>query len=156
LEAEDLAQEALIRAWRNRRKLRDPDRWEEWLAQITRNEALRALERNLPIPVEELEDQGEEDPQIEDLVNRTELAAALASLSESDRQILMLRYAEDLTQPAVAKRLGIGESAAKVRLSRARKKLEASWREISAPLSPGLGKKRDPCKASPQAETMDS
>jgi RNA polymerase sigma-70 factor (ECF subfamily) len=122
VEAEDLAQDALVRAWRNREKLRDPERWEEWLAQIARNEALRAFGRNIPIPAE-VEELGEEDSRLEDLVEGTELQAALDSLSESDRRILMLRYAEDLTQPAVAERLGIGESAAKVRLSRARRKL---------------------------------
>jgi RNA polymerase sigma-70 factor (ECF subfamily) len=121
-EAEDLAQEALIRAWRNREKLRDPERWEEWLAQIARNEALRGMQRRVPIPAE-IEEQGEEDSRLEDLVESAELQTALASLSENDRQILMLRYAEDLTQPGVAERLGIGESAAKVRLSRARRKL---------------------------------
>lgn len=122
-EAEDLAHEALIRAWRGRANLRDPERWAEWLAQITRNEALRKFERKIPIPVDEMEDRGEEDFRLEEVVEASELRAALSCLSEGDREILRLRYVEDLTQPKVAERLGIGESAAKVRLSRARQKL---------------------------------
>ncbi len=123
MDAEDLAQEALLRAWRNRASLRDPERWEEWLAQVTRNQALRILERRVPVPVEELVESGEEDFRLEEMVDASEVRAALDLLSESDREILRLRYLEDLTQPKVAERLGIGESAAKVRLSRARQKL---------------------------------
>lgn len=122
LEAEDLAQETLIRAWRNRDKLSDPERWEGWLARIARNEALRALERKVPIPAE-LDERGEEDSRLEDLVESAEVQAALASLTERERQILTLRYAEDLTQPAVAERLGMPEGTAKAYLSRARRKL---------------------------------
>ncbi len=94
------------------------------MAQIARNEARRALERKVPIPVGDVEDHADEDQQLVDLVESTEVAAALTALSESDRQILKLRYEEDLTQPQISERLGIGESAAKVRLSRARKRLE--------------------------------
>jgi len=68
LDAEDVAQEALVQAWRSRSKLRDPDRWAEWLGQITKNKALRRLERQLPTPVEEFEDRGEEDYRLHDLV----------------------------------------------------------------------------------------
>lgn len=123
MDAEDVAQDALAQAWSSRSKLRSPDRWAEWLEQITRNKALRRLERRLPTPVEEIEDRGEEDHRLNDLVEGAELQAALLSLSDADREILALRYVEDLTQPQVAVRLGISESAAKVRLSRARQKL---------------------------------
>lgn len=121
-EAEDLAQETLIRAWRNRNKLRDPEGWEAWLARIARNEVMRALERKIPLPAE-VEEVGEEDSRLDDLLESAEMETALASLSESERQILHLRYAEDLTQPAVAERLGIPEGTAKAYLSRARQKL---------------------------------
>jgi len=130
LDAEDVAQEALVQAWRSRSKLRDPDRWAEWLGQITKNKALRRLERQLPTPVEEFEDRGEEDYRLHDLVEGAELQAALFSLSEADQEILGLRYVEDLTQPQVAVRLGISETAAKVRLSRARRKLAKRLSEV--------------------------
>lgn len=126
MEAEDIAQEALIHAWRNRSKLRDPDRWADWLTQIARRQALRTLERKLPLPAEVPDTLGEEDSTLTGLVEAAEVAAALASLSASDREILRLRYVEDLTQPQVADRLEIGESAAKVRLNRARKRLAKS------------------------------
>ena len=38
-EAEDIAQDALLRAWRRRSTLREADRRNQWLATIVRNEA---------------------------------------------------------------------------------------------------------------------
>jgi RNA polymerase sigma-70 factor (ECF subfamily) len=43
--AEDLAQETLLEAWRNRHKLRDPAGAERWLSAIARNVCLRWARR---------------------------------------------------------------------------------------------------------------
>lgn len=56
-------------------------------------------------------------------VERADLHAALNRLDERDRQLVRLRYDEDLTQEAIAKRLGIPEGTVKVRLHRVRDKL---------------------------------
>jgi RNA polymerase sigma-70 factor, ECF subfamily len=56
-------------------------------------------------------------------VELADLHAALRELSERDRLLLELRYEEDLTQAAIARRLGIPEGTVKVRLHRARAKL---------------------------------
>ena len=54
-EAEDVAQEALLRAWRRRSTLRDASRRKEWLGTIVRNEAFRLHARMRPDPVAEIE-----------------------------------------------------------------------------------------------------
>ena len=51
-EAEDIAQDALLRAWRRRSTLRDGARRKEWLGTIVRNEAFRQHARVRPDPVE--------------------------------------------------------------------------------------------------------
>lgn len=56
-------------------------------------------------------------------VELADLHAALERMSERDREILELRYEEDLTHPVIARRLGIPEGTVKVRLHRAREKL---------------------------------
>lgn len=122
-DAEDIAQNALIRAWRNREKLRDGERRSEWLARIARNEALRELDRRVPEPAEIVETVGEEDEQLNGVVESASVKAALAALSESDRELILLRYESDLTQSVIAERLGIPEGTVKVRLHRARAKL---------------------------------
>jgi len=123
-EAEDIAQDALLRAWRRRSTLRDSERRNQWLATIVRNEAFRQHARVRPDPTSTLEfSQGAEDEGVLAAVELADLHAALAGLSEPDRRLLEMRYEEDLTQATIASRLGIPEGTVKVRLHRARHKL---------------------------------
>jgi RNA polymerase sigma-70 factor (ECF subfamily) len=127
-EAEDIAQDALLRAWRHRSTLREADRRNQWLAAIVRNEAFRQHARIRPDPTATIETQeGAEDARVVATVERADLHAALRRLSERDRQLLQLRYSEDLTQQAIARRLGIPEGTVKVRLHRARNKLRRAY-----------------------------
>jgi RNA polymerase sigma-70 factor (ECF subfamily) len=123
-EAEDIAQDALLRAWRRRSTLRDADRRNQWLAAIVRNEAFRQHARVRPDPTATIElREGEEDERVLAAVELADLHAALQELSERDRRLLEMRYEEDLTQATIAHRLGIPEGTVKVRLHRARAKL---------------------------------
>jgi RNA polymerase sigma-70 factor (ECF subfamily) len=127
-EAEDIAQDALLRAWRRRSTLREADRRNQWLATIVRNEAFRRHARVRPDPTSMIETyEGAEDAQVVATVERADLHAALKQLNERDRQLLELRYGEDLTQSAIARRLGIPEGTVKVRLHRARDKLRRAY-----------------------------
>ena len=127
-EAEDIAQDALLRAWRRRSTLREADRRNQWLATIVRNEAFRQHARVRPDPIGTIEThEGAEDAQVLATVERADLHAALKVLSEKDRELLELRYSEDLTQSAIAARLGIPEGTVKVRLHRARNKLRRAY-----------------------------
>ncbi len=127
-EAEDIAQDALLRAWRRRSTLREADRRNQWLATIVRNEAFRQHARVRPDPTAAIETyEAVEDAQVVATVERADLHAALQRLSDRDRQLLELRYTEDLTQQAIARRLGIPEGTVKVRLHRARDKLRRAY-----------------------------
>ena len=127
-EAEDIAQDALLRAWRRRSTLRESERRNQWLATIVRNEAFRQHARLRPDPTSTIETQeGVEDAQVIATVERADLHAALELLSSRDRELLELRYTEDLTQQAIARRLGIPEGTVKVRLHRARDKLRRAF-----------------------------
>jgi len=127
-EAEDIAQDALLRAWRRRSTLRETDRRNQWLATIVRNEAFRQHSRMRPDPTAMIETyEGVEDERVVAAVERADLRAALKLLNDRDRQLLELRYTEDLTQQAIARRLGIPEGTVKVRLHRARDKLRRAY-----------------------------
>jgi RNA polymerase sigma-70 factor (ECF subfamily) len=129
-EAEDIAQDALLRAWRRRSTLRDGARRKEWLGTIVRNEAYRQHVRVRPDPVESIESrEGAEDEQILSTIERSDLHAVLGRLSDRDRELIQLRYEEDLTQEAIARRLGVPDGTVKVRLHRLRDKLR---REMDA------------------------
>ena len=127
-EAEDIAQDALLRAWRRRSTLREADRRNQWLATIVRNEAFRQHARIRPDPTSAIETyEGAEDAQVVATVEKADLHAALKLLSDRDRRLLEMRYGEDLTQSAIARRLGIPEGTVKVRLHRARDKLRRAY-----------------------------
>jgi RNA polymerase sigma-70 factor (ECF subfamily) len=127
-EAEDIAQDALLRAWRRRSTLRDTERRNQWLATIVRNEAFRQHARVRPDPTPAIEVlEGAEDERVVAAVELADFRAALKRLSDRDRRLLEMRYQEDLTQGAIAQRLGIPEGTVKVRLHRARNKLRRAY-----------------------------
>jgi RNA polymerase sigma-70 factor (ECF subfamily) len=132
-EAEDIAQDALLRAWRRRSTLRDSERRNQWLATIVRNEAFRQHARLRPDPTSSIEfSEGAEDERVLAAVELADLHAALDLLSERDRRLLEMKYEEDLTQGMIARRLGIPEGTVKVRLHRARNRLRLLYVGASA------------------------
>ena len=52
---------------------------------------------------------GEDDDRLEKVVDRAAIAPALAALPDRDRQILSMRFVEDLTQQEIAERVGISQ-----------------------------------------------
>ena len=127
-EAEDIAQEAVLRAWRNRASCRDPARPWAWLQEITRNETYRVFSRRAmthELPTEHMPDtptQSGEDA----VLSRIDVERALSALSPEDRMMIRLRYEADLTNPSVATALGLSVANVKVRLHRLRPQLEDS------------------------------
>src|SRR6201747_3230645 len=127
-EAEDIAQDALLRAWRRRSTLREADRRNQWLATIVRNEAFRQHARVRPDPTSAIETyEAVEDAQVLATVERADLHAALRRLRARHRQLLGLRYTEDLTQQAIARRRGLPGGDGEGRLHRARAKLRRAY-----------------------------
>ena len=104
------------------------------MAAIVRNEAFRQHARVRPDPTATIElQEGAEDERVLAAVELADLHAALKGLSKRDREILELRYEEDLTHPVIANRLGIPEGTVKVRLHRARAKLRLLYAGATVP-----------------------
>jgi RNA polymerase sigma-70 factor (ECF subfamily) len=124
--ADDAAQEAMTRAWRQRGSCHSPSAPGPWVAQIARNEALRLWQREQGRraragEVEEEPAPGE--PLEEETITRVSVRQALATLTEEERELVSLRYESDLAHPAIAAVLGMPEGTVKVRLHRIRKRL---------------------------------
>lgn len=134
-DAEDLAQDAFLRAFRRIEDLNNPDRFSSWLYGIALNRC-RDYAKNVrrdTYAFSHTDDQegadtlpGEHSPQDEDLVaeERSEkLWAALEELSSTYATPFLLKYRDGMTYKAMSKRLDVSVSALKVRVHRARKKL---------------------------------
>jgi RNA polymerase sigma-70 factor (ECF subfamily) len=128
----DVLQDAYLRAFRSLRGFRGDAAFSTWLYRITANCAATLLARRGRFDHEELED----DAPVADLrpgsdpeaaasaaAERDALSCALAELPPRLRTVVVLRDIYDLPHEAIAEELGISETAAKVRLHRARKKL---------------------------------
>lgn len=128
--AEEAVQEALLRAWRQRDSCQRPEAPLGWMVQITRNEALRLIDRNqlraqreLPSSHRAEPPQASTESEADGRLERLDLRRALAGISTDERALLALRYGCDLSQPDIAKALEVPEGTVKVRLHRARKRV---------------------------------
>lgn len=130
-DVEEIAQEALIRAWRHRASAQDPARRIGWLSQIVRNEAARywSCHRELVVWSEQVVE-ADPDPALSAAPARMDIRAALARLNRRDRLLLLLRYEVDLTQPRIAELLGAPEGTVKVWLHRARVNLKGELDDL--------------------------
>jgi RNA polymerase sigma factor (sigma-70 family) len=134
-DAEEAVQEAMIRAWRARDACRVPAARTAWLLQITRREALRVAERRSRVHDRERPDSQEGElvslrlSDIDNVESRVSFDQALGLLQPHDRDLVRLRYAEDLTQEQVAARLDLPAGTVKVRLHRARERLRKALEE---------------------------
>ena len=131
-DARDVAQEAYLRAFRALKRFRGDARFSTWMYRITANCASTHLSRRSKGRHEELSDDDsmiderpESDPasMAEAGFLRDRVTAALSDLPPILRAVVVLRDVYDLPHEAIASELGITESAAKVRLHRARRKL---------------------------------
>jgi RNA polymerase sigma-70 factor (ECF subfamily) len=125
--ADEAAQEAMTRAWRQRRSCNSPSAPGPWVAQIARNEALRLWQREQSYLARrgEFEEDGTdgEEPLEDQLIRRVSVMEALATLTADERKLVNLRYESDLAHPAIAEVLGVPEGTVKVRLHRIRNRL---------------------------------
>ena len=135
-EAEDVAQEAFLNAFRNLGHFRGQAKFSTWLISITLNEARGRLRRQSLVRMESLdetpEDGGNVSPALlrdwreipSEALERKEiremLQEAIRSLSPIYREVLIMRDIEDLSVEETATALTISIASVKTRLHRAR------------------------------------
>ena len=136
-DAEDVAQEAVLKAFKNLSRFRQESKFSTWIIQISINEAkmkLRKDRRRLYDSLDEnsASDEGDYIPKdfadwreipseaLEQKQLRKALTKALESLPEKYRTVLILRDIQHLSISETAQVLGISEANVKTRLSRAR------------------------------------
>ena len=139
-DAEDVAQEAFIKAFRNLSTFRGDAKFSTWLISITLNEARNRLRRQGIVRMQSLDEPPDEEgavspallrdwreipsEAVERQEVRTLIREAVETLPEIYRQVFLLRDVEELDVNETAQALSISISNVKVRLHRARMMLQ--------------------------------
>jgi len=136
-DAEDVAQEAVLKAFKNLSRFRQEAKFSTWVIQITINEAKMKLRKDRRHLYESL-DEGQQNEggdyipkdfadwreipseALEQSELRQALVRALDSLPEKYRMVLILRDVQQLSINETAEALGLSEANVKTRLCRAR------------------------------------
>jgi RNA polymerase sigma-70 factor (ECF subfamily) len=137
-DAEDAAQEAILKAFTNLPKFRGDSKFSTWLVRIATNEALMKLRKERRQKLHDSLDDGRKNEKgdyvprdfadwreipseaLQTKELRQALSRALASLTAKHREVFVMRDVQHFTIEETAKLLGIGKSAVKTRLLRAR------------------------------------
>ena len=121
--AEDVLQDALLRALRAYPRLRHADHLRAWLYRVTTSAAMdfhRSRRREFPT---------DDPPTVatHDRYDDGTFEAMIAALNEKNRLALRLRFVDDLDYDGIASRLGCSEVAARQRVSTAVRTLRESF-----------------------------
>jgi RNA polymerase sigma-70 factor (ECF subfamily) len=140
-EAEDLTQEAFLRAHKKLPSLRDPTKSLPWLYRIATNVSYdrfrQASFKNQPQSLDQSDGSGAEGtvaasisdpgPRLDLAMEREEMSSCvqryMSELSDQYRAVILLHDTQGLTNPQIAEMLDISLATVKIRLHRARKKL---------------------------------
>ena len=129
-DAEEVAQEVFVAAWRGLPSFRGESKFSSWLYQLTTNAAIDFLRREkrhrAATPIEDEPEPATPDtPQqaLEESEVRRALQQALDSLTPEHREIFLLRQMRQLSYEEIGRLLGLEAGTVKSRLSRAKKQL---------------------------------
>lgn len=133
-DAQDLTQEAFVKAYLDLARIRDPARFASWLHSITVNTCkmwLRDRKRADDLPLDavaesqaEFTDDGSPMEYAEAEELHLSITQAIASLSEKNRLAITLYYIDGLSYDEIGDFLSVPQSTIKSRLHRARKRLK--------------------------------
>lgn len=147
-EAEDVAQETLLRLWRGAKELQlGPGGAKPWLARVASNLAIDRIRaaRNTTV-TDEVPEQVVGPSQLRSLTQAEasrRVDQALAALPDRQRQAIVLFHYEGLSQAEVGMALGVSDEAVESLLARARRSLKATlkseWRQLLPDTDTGSG-----------------
>jgi RNA polymerase sigma-70 factor, ECF subfamily len=133
-EAEDVAQETMLRLWRNAAGLElGPHGVRPWLRRVASNLCIdRVRARRNTTVVEEVPEESAPPSQVRHIAERelgARVDAALQALPERQRLAITLFHYEGMSQIEVGEVLGISDEAVESLLARARRTLKVALKE---------------------------
>ncbi|MEO0668467.1 MAG: RNA polymerase sigma factor [Pseudomonadota bacterium] len=140
-EAEDVAQDAMMRLWKIAPDWRAGEaKVTTWLYRVVANLCTDRLRRRPrgPVALDEVAEPADPAPGAEEHLQaearRSALAAALAGLPERQRLAVMLRHFDGATNPEIAERLGVSVEAVESLTARGKRALAAALKGQAAAL----------------------
>lgn len=136
--AQDLTQQTFLQLHRARRDYRRGAAVRPWLFTIASNVRRDHVRRTLRRPEQALEADRHPEPSVAPATTTARervVRRAVEALPEGQREVLLLHWYEGLSFPEIARALGLGTSAVKVRAHRAYKALRLSL--SGPPTDPG-------------------
>lgn len=129
-DAEDVAQEAMLRLWRIAPDWRqDEAKPSTWLYRVATNLCTDRLRRRRSVPLEDIAEPADETPGIEhrmhSAVRAQALTKALETLPDRQREAVVLRHLEGLANPEIAEILAISVEAVESLIARGKRALAA-------------------------------
>jgi RNA polymerase sigma-70 factor, ECF subfamily len=118
-EAEDIVQDSLVKAWKTRWRVRDPEKFPAWLTTIARHRAHDVFRKRRTVPLTaQLTEPIESEPADTSALDQR-LHSALAALPELHRAALTLRYFDEMDYRTIENTLGLTNGALRGILGRA-------------------------------------
>jgi RNA polymerase sigma-70 factor (ECF subfamily) len=126
--AEDAVQEALVQAWRDLPRLRDPDRFDAWLHRVLVNACADQgrHRRRWSAEIQIVRTEPATDDAIASMVDRDQLERGFRRLNPQQRAAVVLHHYLGLSVPEIAETLGIPVGTAKSRVHYATEALRAA------------------------------
>ena len=127
---EDVVAQTFLLAWKDLPKLRRSDRFDAWLGRIAHNQAMTELRRRRTVPLDETLDPEDTSALaspgslLELKHDIDEIREALLELPEEQREVLVLRFLQDLPHAEVARILNRSEQAARALQYRALRSMQ--------------------------------
>ena len=134
--AEDATQEAIVRAWRELPRLREPGKFDAWLRKLTVNacfDEARRVHRRAEVSLVRLSDRTTADPSGA-YVEHDRVDRACRRLPFDQRTVLVLQHHFDLSHTEIADTLGIPVGTVKSRIRYGSAALRASLDADDRPL----------------------
>lgn len=128
--AEDLAAEALARAYARWPQVRDHPNPDAWLLRVVGNLAIDHIRRRRHVADVPTGDVAGADRPDHDAVLHVDLARAVHRLSHRQQEVVVMRYLVDLSEDEVARSLGMSNGSVKTHLSRASTHLRGHLAEL--------------------------
>jgi RNA polymerase sigma-70 factor, ECF subfamily len=126
--AEDAVQEALVQAWRDLPRLRDPDRFDAWLHRVLINACADQgrHRRRWSAEIQIVRTEPATDDAIASMVDRDQLERGFRRLNPQQRAAVVLHHYLGMSVPEIAETLGIPVGTAKSRVHYATEALRAA------------------------------